>query len=401
MQDAGQSDTPRRDRRLPRVPASVREERRRAILSLRSTGLTIHAIADRLCIDDNTVRNVLSATGDPRPLRAPRRPTPCIFEGCNRPRQSKTGYCYGHARQLQLTGTVTPFQSRMKQKQEARREREQAIFALRSTGLTMQSIADQLGVSITTVHRALCVTGDPCPQVFTGPKRCSIEGCDRVSNYGPDGYCSTHEKRQKRGLPLVPELLRAPNGQRTPCIVKGCKRPRQSKTGYCNGHARQLRETGTVTPTFQPRTKQPEFCSFEGCTGKALAKGYCGAHLRQLRMHGRMVPIRTIFDECSYIAAHHRCRALWGSARQYPCIKCGKPAEDWAYDGTDDKNMELYDSRVDWVVAYSRFPEFYMPMCKPCHKERDIERRLAERRLFREWLQSQGQPFADDELPPF
>ncbi|MGO9928302.1 MAG: helix-turn-helix domain-containing protein, partial [Mycobacterium sp.] len=217
----------------------MREERRQAILSLRSTGLTIHAIADRLGIDDNTVRNVLSATGDPRPLRAPRRPTPCIFESCNRPRQSKTGYCYSHARQLQLTGTVTPFQSRMKQKQETRREREQAVFALRATGLTMQSIADQLGVSTTTVHRALCVTGDPRPQVFTGPKRCSIEGCDRVSNYGPDGYCSTHEKRQKRGLPLIPELLRAPNGQRTPCIVKGCKRPRQSKTGYCNGHARQ------------------------------------------------------------------------------------------------------------------------------------------------------------------
>ena len=217
----------------------------------------------------------------------------------------------------------------------------------------MQAIAAQLGVSQTTVHRALCVTGDPCPQVFTEPKLCSIDGCDRVSNYGPDGYCSTHEKRQKQGLPLVPELLRAPNGQRTPCIVKGCKRPRGNKDGYCNGHARQLRDTGTVTPTFQPRMKQPKLCTFEGCTGKALAKGYCGAHLRQLRIHGQMVPIRTIFEDCSYVAAHHRCRALWGSAREYPCIQCGNAAEDWAYDGTD-KDMELYDSRVDWVVTLNR-----------------------------------------------
>jgi DNA-binding CsgD family transcriptional regulator len=376
----------------------VREERRQAIVSLRSTGLTIQAIADRLGIDDSTVRSAFAVTGDPRPLRA-RRPTPCIFEGCNRPRGSRTGYCYGHVRQLKLTGTVKPFHSRLNRQKEARREREQAVFALRSTGLTMQAIADQLGISITTVHRALCVTGDPCPQVFPEPKRCTIDGCDRVSNYGQDGYCSTHEKRQQRGLPLVPELLRAPNGRRTPCIVKGCKRPRGSKDGYCPGHARQLRETGTVTPTFQPRMKQLQRCTFDGCTGKALAKGYCSAHLRQLRTHGRMVPIRTIFDECTYIAAHHRCRQLWGGAKQYWCIQCGEPAQDWAYDGTDP--TESYDSRVEWVVAYSRFPEFYMPMCKPCHKARDVEQRLAERRLFREWRQSQVQPFCSDDLPPF
>ncbi len=150
MQGAAQSEPSRRGRRPPRVPASVRaslrEERRRAILSLRSNGLTIHAIATELGIDDNTVRSVLSSTGDPRPLRE-RRPTPCIFEGCNRPRSSKTGYCAGHARQLRDTGTVKPFHSRLNQQQEVRREREQEVFALRSTGVTMQTIAAQLGIS--------------------------------------------------------------------------------------------------------------------------------------------------------------------------------------------------------------------------------------------------------------
>ena len=120
MRDAGQSETPRRDRRPPRIPASLREERQQAIFALRSTGLTIQAIAERLGIDDNTVRYALSVTGDPRELRA-RRPTPCIFEGCNRPRESKTGYCSGHARQLTLTGTVKPFHSRLNRQQEARR----------------------------------------------------------------------------------------------------------------------------------------------------------------------------------------------------------------------------------------------------------------------------------------
>jgi hypothetical protein len=47
-----ESDAPRRDRRPPRVPAPVREERRQTILSLRSTGFTIHAIA---CDDGDVV----------------------------------------------------------------------------------------------------------------------------------------------------------------------------------------------------------------------------------------------------------------------------------------------------------------------------------------------------------
>ena len=42
-----------------------------------------------------------------------------------------------------------------------------------------------------------------------------------------------------------------------------------------------------------------------------------------------------------------------------------------------------------------------MPMCKPCHKERDVERRQAERRLFREWRQGQMPPFGVDDSPPF
>ena len=80
MQDAGQSETPRRDRRPVRVPVSLREERRQAIFSLRSAGLTMQAIADQLGLDNNTVRYALSVTGDPRPLSA-RRPTPCILRG--------------------------------------------------------------------------------------------------------------------------------------------------------------------------------------------------------------------------------------------------------------------------------------------------------------------------------
>src|ERR1700758_3894533 len=144
---------------------------------------------------------------------------------------------------------------------------------------------------------------------------------------------------------MGPELLRAPNGERTPCNFDGCDRPRGGIGGYCGTHAGQIRARGAVSE-IESRTKQPERCIFEGCVGRPLAHGYCSAHLRQKRVHDRMVPIvrPSLFDECTYTAAHHRCRQLWGKVQQYPCVSCGQEAADWAYDGTDP--TELYDDRV-------------------------------------------------------
>lgn len=212
------------------------------------------------------------------------------------------------------------------------------------------------------------------------PKRCSIDGCDRLSNYGPLGYCRMHEYRHEQGLSLDARLLRAANGQRIPCIIEGCHRGRQSNLGYCQGHARRVKTSGSLDASFEPRMEQPETCVFTGCAGQAVSKGYCAAHLRQMRVHGRMIPVRTVFDECSYGAAHRRCTALWRRVRQYPCAWCGESAHEWAYDGTDPS--ELYDEERDWalrtILPYSRFPEFYMPMCKSCHKKRDVEELRAE-----------------------
>lgn len=78
-------------------------------------------------------------------------------------------------------------------------------------------------------------------------------------------------------------------------------------------------------------------------------------------------------ETISFCGAHNRVRALWGSPKQYPCIECGKPASEWAYDGTDP--TQRYgsvgsDPSAAWVF-YSMYPEFYMPMCRPCHARRD------------------------------
>lgn len=71
--------------------------------------------------------------------------------------------------------------------------------------------------------------------------------------------------------------------------------------------------------------------------------------------------------------------------------------------GTDQ--AEVYDTRQDWqlrsIIPYSRFPEFYMPMCKRCHKKFDMENLGTELQQFRQWRKSQPQSFGDEDEPPF
>jgi len=77
-------------------------------------------------------------------------------------------------------------------------------------------------------------------------------------------------------------------------------------------------------------------------------------------------------DDVTISGAHSRCKSLWGSASSHPCITCGNPARDWAYDGTDPE--QKYDCRGSSrgnYQYYSPWPEFYMPLCVRCHKSRD------------------------------
>lgn len=72
-----------------------------------------------------------------------------------------------------------------------------------------------------------------------------------------------------------------------------------------------------------------------------------------------------------YPMAHHRVKKLWGPARQYQCIGCGSQAQEWAYDGTDPAQLS------DPLGPYSIHPEFYVPMCVPCHRKFDAKGRAS------------------------
>ena len=116
-------------------------------------------------------------------------------------------------------------------------------------------------------------------------------------------------------------------------------RPRAATEGNRYGHA--------VIPGANEAAR---VLQLRGLHRRSEVERICSAHIRQLQsVNGKMVPIRTILDECRLRRARaRRCRALWGGSNP---VVVRRTRQDWACDGTDPS--ELYDARNDWVVAYS------------------------------------------------
>lgn len=81
---------------------------------------------------------------------------------------------------------------------------------------------------------------------------------------------------------------------------------------------------------------------------------------RRLARHSRVV---------SYDAAHARVRALRGSASSWRCVRCGEPAQEWAYRGGSPRERRgaVADGRRVRRMAWSPDPSDYDPMCRSCH----------------------------------
>lgn len=130
-------------------------------------------------------------------------------------------------------------------------------------------------------------------------------------------------------------------------------------------------------------------CGIDECKDPILARDLCKRHYSKWHKYGDPLAGRmnvrrggqgkglngeSIHREVGYGAAHSRVKRLWGPANVHLCVQCGSQAGEWAYDGTDP--MELCTSRRNILglpseVAYSRYPEFYMPMCRGCHVKMD------------------------------
>ena len=123
-------------------------------------------------------------------------------------------------------------------------------------------------------------------------------------------------------------------------------------------------------------------CSLPECDKHGrLRRNLCDMHYERLRRHGDPQADRPGQDRggpgIGYTAAHLRCSKLWGPARDYPCVTCGDPADQWAYDHTDPEGQthEQRNRGGDVVtVTYSPWPEFYLPLCLSCHLVFDVNR---------------------------
>lgn len=79
----------------------------------------------------------------------------------------------------------------------------------------------------------------------------------------------------------------------------------------------------------------------------------------------------------SYRQIHWDLRAARGKADEYPCVACGKPAKDWAYQ--NNGNPELYDQESG--RPYCEDLTLYEPMCRNCHFKMDatdLSRKLGQ-----------------------
>lgn len=95
---------------------------------------------------------------------------------------------------------------------------------------------------------------------------------------------------------------------------------------------------------------------------------------RRYRDGGRPADMPWPDQPIAYSTAHHRVRATYGAASNYPCSVCGEQAHAWSYDHSDPnplwhKGIGLWAEKAP--VPYSSDPERYDPMCRSCHVKRD------------------------------
>lgn len=136
------------------------------------------------------------------------------------------------------------------------------------------------------------------------------------------------------------------------------------------------------------------FCSFPECSKKHRAKSLCTGHYNQQARGETLAPLGArggrgltgnlgIHYPATMSAIHRRVWKLWGPASDHSCVACGNPADEWAYDGTDES--ELFQQKNQCFISYSRYPEFYMPMCLPHHRHMDVAWRAAEAATEEDW----------------
>lgn len=200
---------------------------------------------------------------------------------------------------------------------------------------------------------------------------CSIEGCEGTAK--ARGWCQAHYMRWwATGNVGAAEIVRRPKGRT--CSVDGCERRHQGR-GYCEAHLRRFLKYGEPGSAVVDPRNPGAICKIDECEQPARARGWCNAHYLRWRKTGDpLTPVpdhggRWTGSDATYTAIHQRIKKIRGSAKRYPCVSCGEPAAQWAYDHSDPAPKYNPNNR-----PYSLDLSRYMALCLECHRRLDAAR---------------------------
>lgn len=220
--------------------------------------------------------------------------------------------------------------------------------------------------------------------------QCTISGCDLP--HLANGMCKKHAQRVRRtGTPhrfckKCDTQMSEDSGRATMCqickeshvcAISGCNRPPQGR-GWCKMHWKRWKSNGDPTktrPSGGHNKKGP--CLVSGCERKYHAQGYCKWHYYRFTRYGDPMAIgpgkhsgRYRAESLTYAGIHKRIFYDRGRATGYACVDCGRPAEEWSYDGGCPKEMR--EKVRGSVLAYSLNQSLYSARCKKCHRSKDL-----------------------------
>lgn len=232
---------------------------------------------------------------------------------------------------------------------------------------------------------------------------CRFEGCDRVRHNRRE-YCKSHDAQLWRGAPLTAlktkkrtaeEVLARDHEGRKKC--KDCLEWKPVDDYSPSAACRDGLRAGC-------RSCRLGVCEVTGCgvrwaDSSSKANPFCAKHRARFQRHGDVNVVLNGYQpagadhpmwlgrEVSYTSAHFRIKRLWGAASQFSCVfDCGQQAQDWAYDNSDPSELYGPTIHAKAYCFYSPYPEFYMPLCRKCHKNFDTKRRVGELRTYRQGL---------------
>lgn len=119
----------------------------------------------------------------------------------------------------------------------------------------------------------------------------------------------------------------------------------------------------------------PRLCDVDGCERPSRRRGWCEAHYLRYRRNGHLELLDRRKAVVGYHRAHDRIRSDKGRPDVHPCVECGKPAQQWAYDNSDPDEL-IGETANGSVCRYSLSPDHYQPFCIPCHRRFDYTHRV-------------------------